>query len=299
MFAPPLLVSVGAFSLRPDWLASLRSTISQLVRGLYIFERSFRGNAFSHGIKPQASSRGHSLTANSTHTILPIRNLLAYRLPTNCSEREARDEWRDSVEGRSALWSGIPGGRKETIRGHVFWCILRVNFSSVRTRSVLPVTVANYTVTIATELEAGSCLVGRCEILHPIRRSLGVSISFDGDDDDDGSLWSSIVPCLALRGVANTIARSLRAKILLRPSTSSLSRRPSLIHTCSTIVNSQNDRETDGYSAAEYIIYAPLKCTAALIFPYASLQDDCADTQRTDTCKQIGWLACKDVVERR
>ncbi|KAI0697700.1 hypothetical protein BC835DRAFT_746505 [Cytidiella melzeri] len=117
MFAPPLLVSVGAFSLRPDWLASLRSTISQLVRGLYIFERSFRGNAFSHGIKPQASSRGHSLTANSTHTILPIRNLLAYRLPTNCSEREARDEWRDSVEGRSALWSGIPGGRKETIRG--------------------------------------------------------------------------------------------------------------------------------------------------------------------------------------
>ena len=46
-----------------------------------------------------------------------IRRLLAYRLPSNSSERDARDEWRDIVEGRSALWKGIPMDRKETIRG--------------------------------------------------------------------------------------------------------------------------------------------------------------------------------------
>lgn len=46
-----------------------------------------------------------------------IRNLLAYRLSADRSEREARDEWRDIVEGRSSLWSGIPNDRKEMIRG--------------------------------------------------------------------------------------------------------------------------------------------------------------------------------------
>jgi hypothetical protein len=46
-----------------------------------------------------------------------IRRLLAYRLPSNVSQREARDQWRDIVEGRSCLWKGIPTDRKETIRG--------------------------------------------------------------------------------------------------------------------------------------------------------------------------------------
>lgn len=46
-----------------------------------------------------------------------IRRLLAYRLPSNISQREARDQWRDIVEGRSSLWKGIPTDRKETIRG--------------------------------------------------------------------------------------------------------------------------------------------------------------------------------------
>jgi len=46
---------------------------------------------------------------------------------------------------------------------------------------------------------------------------------------------SSIIPCLSLRGVARAIASSpsLRAKVLL--------------------LNSENDRETDGYDAADYI----------------------------------------------
>jgi len=49
-----------------------------------------------------------------------------------------------------------------------------------------------------------------------------------------GSLWTSIMPCLALRGVAQAIARSsLRIKVLL--------------------LNSINDRETDGYTAIDYI----------------------------------------------
>lgn len=33
---------------------------------------------------------------------------------------EARDEWRDIVEGRSEHWKGIPSDRKETIRGTTF-----------------------------------------------------------------------------------------------------------------------------------------------------------------------------------
>ncbi|KAG1725566.1 uncharacterized protein EDB91DRAFT_1239786 [Suillus paluster] len=50
-----------------------------------------------------------------------------------------------------------------------------------------------------------------------------------------GSLWTSIIPCLALRGVASAIAgsRLLRVKVLL--------------------LNGKNDRETDGYNAVDYI----------------------------------------------
>ncbi|KAF7319833.1 hypothetical protein MKEN_00766400 [Mycena kentingensis (nom. inval.)] len=50
-----------------------------------------------------------------------------------------------------------------------------------------------------------------------------------------GSLWTSIMPCLALRGVAAAIARSrsLKAKVLL--------------------LNAKNDRETEGYTAVDYI----------------------------------------------
>ncbi|KZW01979.1 UPF0052-domain-containing protein [Exidia glandulosa HHB12029] len=50
-----------------------------------------------------------------------------------------------------------------------------------------------------------------------------------------GSLWTSIIPCLALRGVAHTIASSntLRSKVLL--------------------LNSRNDRETTDYTAVDYL----------------------------------------------
>ncbi|KAJ9101732.1 hypothetical protein QFC21_003071 [Naganishia friedmannii] len=50
-----------------------------------------------------------------------------------------------------------------------------------------------------------------------------------------GSLWTSIIPCLALRGVASAIARSktLKHKVLL--------------------LNFKNDRETEGYVAIDYV----------------------------------------------
>ena len=46
-----------------------------------------------------------------------IRTLLAHRLSSNASGKDAREEWRDIVEGRSHLWTGIPNDRKEMIRG--------------------------------------------------------------------------------------------------------------------------------------------------------------------------------------
>jgi hypothetical protein len=66
------------------------------------------------------------------------------------------------------------------------------------------------------------------------------------------SFTPSIIPCLALRGIAGGIARSptLRTKVLLRESSflvyedSCLNKLP---------VNSENDRETEGYTASDYI----------------------------------------------
>ncbi|KAJ7151642.1 hypothetical protein C8R46DRAFT_1304209 [Mycena filopes] len=134
-----------------------------------------------------------------------IRRLLAYRLPTHYSEREAREEWRDIIEGRSVLWSGIPNDRKETIRGFLvhfesellkrahknfvfvngsignyflaaaqhFFRSLPASiflFSSITNSgaNILPVIVTNHTVTVAAELENGEKLVGQCEISHPV-----------------------------------------------------------------------------------------------------------------------------------
>ena len=61
------------------------------------------------------------------------------------------------------------------------------------------------------------------------------------------------MPCLALKGVANAIAgsRMLKAKVLLRRS----SRFPAFAWSDFAVVNSVNDRETDGYTAVDYIRY--------------------------------------------
>jgi hypothetical protein len=69
--------------------------------------------------------------------------------------------------------------------------------------------------------------------------------------------FTSIIPCLALRGVATAIARSRSRciKVLLR-------RFPShfvhLVKRSKFVVNSQNDRETDNYTAVDYIRYLDL-----------------------------------------
>jgi len=167
--------------------------------------------------------------------------------------------------------------------------------------NILPVIVTNHTVTIAAELVNRTKIVGQCEISHPVRVALDVSIvdSSSGREDPDsmgqslvqrknllfradgkandiglpspisriyyinaygneiqpspnpdfltnislrqvlvyscGSLWTSIIPCLALLGVAKSIAKSssLKAKVLL--------------------LNSKNDRETKGYKAVDFI----------------------------------------------
>ncbi|KAI0726018.1 UPF0052-domain-containing protein [Fomitopsis betulina] len=269
-----------------------------------------------------------------------IRNLLAYRLPVERSEREARDEWRDIVEGRSPLWAGIPNDRKEMVRGFLvhfesevlkrahksfsfvngsignyFLSAAQIFFRSLPSAiflfssitnsqaNIIPVIVTNHTVTIAAELDNGGKLVGQCEISHPVARAPSINVLSSDDADlhspadgidgvlspktnvmfqahdkaeyqplgarisrlyyinaygseihpspnpdflanmalndvlvySCGSLWTSIIPCLALKGVASAIARSrsLRAKVLL--------------------LNSKNDRETDGYTAVDYI----------------------------------------------
>ncbi|KAG8850154.1 hypothetical protein FRB96_000529 [Tulasnella sp. 330] len=285
-----------------------------------------------------------------------IRGLLSHRLSVNHTEKTAREEWRDIVEGRSPLWRGIPLDRKETIRGFLVYFdneVLRraqkrfsfrngsvgnyfltaahlffrsvpsaiFLFSSITGSKahILPALVTNHTVTIAAELEDNTKIVGQCEISHPVKRPTdtvppspdhlarevgrklkGFTLGSDDDETEDegeqtgrreknldfakegeasgiqmlhsrirrvlyinqfgqevfprpnpefintlatrdvlvysvGSLWTSIIPCLALRGVASAIARSpgLRAKILL--------------------LNAHNDRETGGYSAVDYV----------------------------------------------
>lgn len=290
-----------------------------------------------------------------------IHNLLSYRFPSDCTEREARELWREIVEGKSKLWAGIPPDRKETIRGflvyfesellkraHKNFCFRNGSlgnyflaaaqgffrslpsaiflFSSITGSQahVLPVLVTSHFVTIAAELENRRTIVGQCEISHPVPTGSGTPSALAGastpqseqdldpladagadDDDDDedgtgvadtsklnvmfskapegegaakyerlesrinrvfyinaygqeifpspnpdfienlgkrktliyscGSLWTSIIPCLALRGVASAIAKSasIQAKVLL--------------------LNGQNDRETEGYTAEDYV----------------------------------------------
>ena len=56
-------------------------------------------------------------TVDKSSPLDAIRALLAHRLSSDGSEKDAREEWRDVVEGRSSLWAGIPSDRKEMIRG--------------------------------------------------------------------------------------------------------------------------------------------------------------------------------------
>lgn len=137
-----------------------------------------------------------------------IRRLLSHRFSVDLTEQQAKEEWRDLVEGRSPLWKGIPPDRKETIRGFLVYfegeLLRRAHkrfsfrngsvgnyfltavhlflrsvpsaiflFSSITGSKahILPVLVTNHTVTIAAELANGSRIIGQCEISHPVAPS--------------------------------------------------------------------------------------------------------------------------------
>lgn len=74
-----------------------------------------------------------------------------------------------------------------------------------------------------------------------------------------GSLWTSIIPCLALQGVGSAIAESgsLRAKVLLRMSGAPLpfdwAQKKLISSPLLSPVNSENDRETKQYTALDYV----------------------------------------------
>ncbi|KAI9456906.1 UPF0052-domain-containing protein [Russula earlei] len=81
-----------------------------------------------------------------------------------------------------------------------------------------------------------------------------------------GSLWTSIIPCLALRGVASAIALSptLRAKVLF--------------------LNAKNDRETEGYTAVDYILAIARTLNARYqVEPYGLGPDNAATTYPVST----------------
>lgn len=155
-----------------------------------------------------------------------IRRLLAYRFPPNTSQREARDHWRDIIEGKSSLWKGIPTDRKETIRGFLVYfeseLLKRAHknfdfrngsvgnyflaaaqgffrslpsaiflFSAITNSqaNILPVIVTNHTVTIAVALEDGENIIGQCEISHPVAPS---EAPISGADEVSGSLVDSL-----------------------------------------------------------------------------------------------------------
>ncbi|KAI9317163.1 hypothetical protein BX666DRAFT_1857579 [Dichotomocladium elegans] len=156
--------------------------------------------------------------------------------------------------------------------------------------SVLPVIVTNHTAAIAAELQDGNILRGQCEISHPAPSSSHTSrtnsnlnlsdktsepansnLVFEKSTDEKlssairriyymakiypwpnpkvlsrldtsdflvysiGSLFTSIAPCLILRGIGKSIVQSahLKAKIM--------------------ILNGYNDRETEGYTAIDFI----------------------------------------------
>jgi hypothetical protein len=44
-----------------------------------------------------------------------VLRLLSHRIPWDVSDRQAKDLWREVVEGSSELWDGVPSERREII----------------------------------------------------------------------------------------------------------------------------------------------------------------------------------------
>ncbi|PIL30733.1 hypothetical protein GSI_06901 [Ganoderma sinense ZZ0214-1] len=228
-----------------------------------------------------------------------IRNLLAYRLPAKCTEQEARDEWRDIVEGRSLLWAGIPNDRKEMIRaflvhfeheilsrahknfsfvngsiGNYFLSAAQAFFRSLPSAiflfssitsseaNILPVIVTNHTVTIAAELPPGISISSDETLASPVdpldgtlHRSRNVLFEAEGKDHYE-PLNARITRLFYINAYGNEIHPSPNVDYL-----TSMSRYNILVYSSGSrslkakvlLLNSVNDRETDGYTAVEYI----------------------------------------------
>ena len=61
-----------------------------------------------------------------------IIRLLSYRIPSDLTEREAKDLWREVVEGTSYLWTGISADRREVL--HRFFVIFESESTCSLTR---------------------------------------------------------------------------------------------------------------------------------------------------------------------
>jgi hypothetical protein len=99
---------------------------SEIIRVLGILVLSFPAGPLFKSISPGGPSIGdirsrliRLIPASSPPAVQAIRTLISYRFPSKCTDQEARDTWREVVEGRSSLWYGVPADRKELIRG---WC---------------------------------------------------------------------------------------------------------------------------------------------------------------------------------
>ncbi|KAI9316174.1 hypothetical protein BX666DRAFT_2136568 [Dichotomocladium elegans] len=137
---------------------------------------------------------------------MAMKDLLSYRLPSDVSEAEVKEEWFSIVEGRHPLWQPIPSEKREAIRGFLtsfhfeilkrahkrfdfrngsignfFLTGARLFFGSLdaalflfsaitgisERTTVLPVINTNHTATIAAQLANGETLAGQNEISHP------------------------------------------------------------------------------------------------------------------------------------
>lgn len=155
---------------------------------------------------------GETESVNTDSVILKaIHNLLSHRFPTNLTEKAAREQWADVVEGRSSLWKGIPIDRRECLRSFLAhfqslvvkrankklsfrnFCIgngflagardmlgglpsaifmFQALTDSQNIAPVIPVIVTNQALMIAAELSNGTKIVGQSEISHPAPQEL-------------------------------------------------------------------------------------------------------------------------------
>ncbi|KAG6541761.1 hypothetical protein Mapa_016773 [Marchantia paleacea] len=159
-------------------------------------------------------SRCLRLSDESTSEAMAVKRLLGHRLSLN--EGEAKAEWYEIVEGEHALWQGVSGPYRETIRaflvhfqtqilrhpharfkfrngsiGNFFFAGARIFLQSLEAAIflysrvcqcptdslVLPAICTNDRLTLGSELHNGIIIKGQNEISHPINKDTNGVIS--------------------------------------------------------------------------------------------------------------------------